>query len=259
MPRSAVAAGCVDFVLPPDAIAGELARVAKHPAIVRAGLRDGSPETRGASGSAAPSGDHEFRSVRALLHDHSGVDFSLYKASTIDRRISRRMVLGRHDTPEQYVRHLRETPSELEALYADALIGVTSFFRNAESFEVVARTIWPALLRQHGDEPLRVWVLGCSTGEEAYSIAMSFVEAADEATRPRKLQVFATDLNEVALRQGAARSLRPPRRARPVARAPAPLLRRGRRRLSRQQVAARDGGVRPAERASATRRSRAWT
>ena len=109
------------------------------------------------------------------------------------------MVLGRHDTPEQYVRHLRETPSELEDLYADALIGVTSFFRNAESFEVIARTIWPALLRQRGDEPLRVWVLGCSTGEEAYSVAMSFVEAADEATRPRKLQVFATDLNEVAL------------------------------------------------------------
>ena len=200
MPRSAVGAGCVDFVLSPDSIAGELARLAKHPALARASLRRGDldPEATEAGGPARTRGEG-LQTIRRLLHDHSGVDFSLYKSSTIDRRITRRMVLGRHDTSEQYVRHLRDTPSEIEALYADALIGVTSFFRNAESFEVMARTIWPALLRQRGDNPLRAWVLGCSTGEEAYSLAMSFIEAADQAARPRKLQVFATDLNEVSL------------------------------------------------------------
>ena len=76
---------------------------------------------------------------------------------------------------------------------------MTSFFRNPEAFEVLRRKVWPTLLHQPGDEPLRVWMLGCSTGQEAYSIAMSFVEAADKAPRMRKLQVFATDLNEALL------------------------------------------------------------
>ena len=109
------------------------------------------------------------------------------------------MVLTKHDTLEHYAQFLRGNDKELGALYSDVLISVTSFFRNPEAFEVLRRKVWPALLQQRGDEPLRVWTLGCSTGQEAYSIAMSFVEAADKAPRMRKLQVFATDLNDALL------------------------------------------------------------
>jgi len=235
MPRSAVAAGCVDFVLSPEDIATELARIAKHPAVV--GTLSSSPTPADSDSvsatahqgdeTALPSGgrgtpptsaktaraevDREasemigapteegFKKILLLLRRHSSVDFSLYKSSTIQRRIIRRMVLTKHDTLERYGQFVRGSDKELAALYSDVLISVTSFFRNPEAFEVLRRQVWPALLQQRGDEPLRVWTLGCSTGQEAYSIAMSFVEAADKAPRMRKLQVFATDLNDALL------------------------------------------------------------
>ena len=140
-----------------------------------------------------------FKKILLLLRNHSSVDFSLYKSSTIQRRIIRRMVLTKHDTLEDYAQFLRGNDQELDALYSDVLISVTSFFRNPEAFDVLRRKVWPSLLQQRGDEPLRVWILGCSTGQEAYSIAMSFVEAAHKAPRMRKLQVFATDLNDALL------------------------------------------------------------
>ena len=149
--------------------------------------------------------DPGFKRILLLLRNHSGVDFSLYKSSTIQRRIMRRIVLSKHESLDDYARFLRGNAKELDALYSDALISVTGFFRNPEAFEIIERKVWPTLLRQPGDTPLRVWVLGCSTGQEAYSIAMAFVEAADKAPRMRKLQVFATDLNEALLekaRQG---------------------------------------------------------
>ena len=233
MPRSAVAAGSVDFVLSPEDIAAELARIAKHPAVV--GALSGSTqaeadrasataheddETALPSGGRTPSTGAEtargeadrgapetigaqteqgFKKILLLLRRHSSVDFSLYKSSTIQRRIVRRMVLTKHNTLERYAQFLQANDKELTALYSDVLISVTSFFRNPEAFEVLRRKVWPALLQQRGDEPLRVWTLGCSTGQEAYSIAMSFVEAADKAPRMRKLQVFATDLNDALL------------------------------------------------------------
>ena len=89
------------------------------------------------------------------------------------RRITRRMVLTKHDTLERYAQFVGGNSKELDALYSDVLISVTSFFRNPDPFEVLQREVWPALLQQRGDEPLRVWTLGCSTGQEAYSIAMS--------------------------------------------------------------------------------------
>jgi two-component system CheB/CheR fusion protein len=231
MPRSAVAAGCVDFVLSPRGIAEELARVARHPYVVGAApaspIRseddhaqttafeaDGTPLSSGGHGTppndaqgvhaeagrGGDGGGEGYRRILMQLRHHSGVDFSLYKSSTIQRRIARRMMLGKHDTPELYSRFLRGNAKELDALYADVLISVTSFFRNPESFEVIQRDVLPALLAQpRGDEPLRVWVLGCSTGQEAYSMAMAFVEAAEQAPRDARLQVFATDLNEALL------------------------------------------------------------
>ena len=208
MPRSAVAAGAVDFILSPEDIAAELARIAKHPAVAGApgghGTRTGAARARaavdrGSHGTIGARTEEGFTRILLLLRNYSSVDFSLYKSSTIQRRIARRMVLTKHDTPERYAQFLKGNNKELGALYSDVLISVTSFFRNPDAFEVLRRKVWPALLQQRGDDPLRVWSLGCSTGQEAYSIAMSFVEAADKASRMRKLQVFATDLNDALL------------------------------------------------------------
>ena len=231
MPRSAVAAGCVDFVLKPEDIAHELARIARHPfvagqlaahfaspeddrAFATAHEDDDTPLPSGGhgiprneakqardEGQATPdkAGDNGFKKILLLLRNHCGVDFSLYKSTTIQRRIARRMVLNKHDSLETYAQFLRGNTKELDALYSDVLISVTSFFRNPEAFDVLKRKVFPKLLQQRGDEPFRVWTLGCSTGQEAYSIAMAFVEAAEKATRMRTLQVFATDLNEALL------------------------------------------------------------
>jgi two-component system, chemotaxis family, CheB/CheR fusion protein len=145
------------------------------------------------------AGDNGFKKILLLLRNHSGVDFSLYKSSTIQRRITRRMVLNKQDRLERYADFLRSNAKELDALYSDALISVTSFFRNPDAFAVLKRKVFPKLLQQRGDDPIRVWVLGCSTGQEAYSIAMALLETAEKVSRLRRLQVFATDLNEALL------------------------------------------------------------
>jgi two-component system, chemotaxis family, CheB/CheR fusion protein len=227
MPRSAADAGCVDFVLSPGNIAIELARIARHPYVagrapsppVAAKVR-GRPDARGSAAPMPARGSRVMQSrsqnragavptdaaasagyqrILLLLRNHSGVDFSLYKPTTIHRRIQRRTVLNQHETLEQYADFLRGNAGELDALYSDALISVTSFFRNADAFEVLQRKVFPKLLQQTGHEPVRVWVLGCSTGQEAYSLAMAFAESAAKVSRARKLQVFATDLNEANL------------------------------------------------------------
>jgi two-component system, chemotaxis family, CheB/CheR fusion protein len=237
MPRSAIAAGCVDFVLKPEDIAKELGRIAKHPLVAgqpahleshvepasRAERDRESAEKHEDDDTALPSGGHGsprtgakqirdeaakvggqpaeagFKKVLVLLRNHCGVDFSLYKSSTIQRRITRRMVLNRQDRLEDYASFLRGNAKELDALYSDVLISVTSFFRNPEAFDILKRKVFPKLLHQRDDEPLRVWVLGCSTGQEAYSIVMTFMEALEKAPRARRLQVFATDLNDALL------------------------------------------------------------
>ena len=160
----------------------------------RAQAERGQGERAGAQGA-----ENGFKKVLLLLRNHSGVDFSLYRAPTIQRRIARRMVLSKQDTLESYADFLRGNAKELDALYADALISVSSFFRNPEAFDVLKRTVFPQLLQRRGDQSFRAWVLGCSTGQEAYSIAMAFVEAAENASRMLKLQVFATDLNDALL------------------------------------------------------------
>ena len=231
MPRSAAAAGCVDFVLSPKNIAKELARIAKHPYVAgarknqgakddgafatareddstaqpsgarapRTGVREARAEATRGRGDTASAADEGYQKIVPLLHNHSGVDFSLYKSSTIQRRIARRMLLQKQNTLAGYLQLLRGNPKELDALYADVLISVTSFFRDPESFDVLGRKVLSKLLQQRTDEPLRVWVPGCSTGQEAYSIAMAAVEAAGKASRTRRLQVFATDLNDALL------------------------------------------------------------
>lgn len=215
MPRSAVAAGCVDFELSPKEIALKLARVAAHPLV--AGRRAKSAGGRDAASSllheddATPlpasgpgPGDNHFKQILQLVHAHSKVDFSLYKPATISRRISRRMVLSQSGTLPAYAKFLRGNTDELEALYSDMLICVTSFFRNPEAFDLLKRKVFIPLLAQRSVEPVRVWVLGCSTGQEAYSIAMAFAEAGGRAPPSRMIQIFATDLNNALLEKARA-------------------------------------------------------
>lgn len=233
MPRSAAAAGCVDFVLPPGKIAAELVRIARHPFVSgpsgqlpaeaereydqellpgqplasgghgtpRTGARQAKAEA--AAGSEPKSAD--FQKVLALLRTHSGVDFSLYKSATIRRRILRRVVINRHSTLETYATFLRGNDKELDALYSDVLISVTSFFRNPDAFEILRKRAFPKLLEERDrDNPVRIWVLGCSTGQEAYSLAMTYAEATTAMESPPRLQIFATDLNETLLDKARA-------------------------------------------------------
>ena len=192
MPRSAIAAGCVDLVLPPEEIAKELTRIARHPDVVsgaRTAQAAESAEAREAEASDTPLPVGEAGARRAgeedglkktllLLRNHHGVDFSLYNPSTLQRRINRRMVLNKRTELKAYADFLQGNAKELQALYSDMLISVTGFFRNPEAFEMLRRKVFPQLLKQHRDHPLRCWVLGCSTGQEAYSIAMAFMECA---------------------------------------------------------------------------------
>jgi PAS domain S-box-containing protein len=219
MPKSAVAAGCVDKVLPPGKIALELARIARHPYLAGRAARSrarphavpkvASVVSRHPISRSVPSGAEDekeakgeqtgYNEIVLLLRKHSGVDFSLYKSSTVSRRMGRRSVLNKRSSLKAYAEFLRGNSNELDALYADILIGVTSFFRNPTAFVQLRQKIFPKLLAEGGDEPIRVWVLGCSTGQEAYSIAMAYMEAAGKFPGARKLQMFATDLNEASL------------------------------------------------------------
>jgi two-component system CheB/CheR fusion protein len=167
MPRNAVAAGCVDFVLSPEKIAKELSCIAKHPYVagntlqselersadqhsdaetVKAQAGRGAPHTgslqaRSEAKAASERTGDDFRKILLLLRKHCGVDFSLYKPSTIQRRVNRRMVLNKHNTLKDYTDFLRGNANELDALYSDVLISVTSFFRNPEAFDVLKRQL----------------------------------------------------------------------------------------------------------------------
>jgi two-component system CheB/CheR fusion protein len=194
MPRSAVAAGCVDFVLPPDAIAREIARIARHPYVQPPPVQREEPAW----------GETLERIVRRL-HRETGVDFSRYKVNTLHRRVSRRVILHRLEGMPEYLRFLERTPAEVGALQQDLLIGVTSFFRDPDAFAALQTTVFPGLLQdRRRDDPVRVWVVGCSTGEEAYSLAMTLTEVVESGDRGVAIQVFATDLSAPAIDKARA-------------------------------------------------------
>ena len=193
MPRSAASSGCVDFVLPPEQIAAEIAALSVH-------LSDSSYNPSGAD----PPGE-EFDQVLAVLHRETGIDFSQYKSNTMHRRIRRRMALRRMATLPEYASYLRANAKEVESLYQDILIGVTSFFRDPEAFEALKEKVFPALFANRSrNDPLRVWVLGCATGEESYSLAITLKEYATSINSAAPLIVYATDLNTVAVEKSRA-------------------------------------------------------
>src|SRR2546430_4960369 len=169
MPQNAIAAGCVDFILPPDAIAGELARIRAHPYL--------APSSSSITAELVPDGDPRLKDILHLLRTANEVDFSDYKPATVKRRILRRMALQRIGKLKEYVQFLRHHPSEVEALYEDILIKVTSFFRDPDAFEALKTQVFPSILKHRSPvEPIRIWVPGGSTGEETYSQAIALLE-----------------------------------------------------------------------------------
>jgi two-component system CheB/CheR fusion protein len=185
MPQNAINTGCVDFVLSARKIALEIA-----------GLSSVTPSPF----DPAPDSVGSIESILQVLRQNLDADFSQYKVNTLHRRVRRRMALQRIESVEEYKAFLGENPPEVDALYQDILISVTNFFRNPDSFDALKSTILPGILADHGpDEAVRIWALGCSTGEEVYSLAMILQEYMEETNQLAKVTVFGTDLNNLAI------------------------------------------------------------
>lgn len=188
MPRNAAATGAVDFVMSPQEIALELVRISKHPYL-------NLPPARLSDQEMLPEGDGELRRIFSLLLANTKVDFTHYKRNTVRRRIGRRMIVQRTQKLSEYAKYLDHHPAEVKELYRDLLINVTSFFRDPEAFVILAKLIQGILAERKFSEPFRVWVPGCATGEELYSLAICLTEL----SRELPLQLFGTDINDVAL------------------------------------------------------------
>jgi two-component system, chemotaxis family, CheB/CheR fusion protein len=192
MPHSATAAGVVDFVLPPGRIAQELVRIHWQP------LTEKGKDT-------FDGNERLSKEIFRLLKNVSKVDFVDYKVATIRRRILRRMSIHRIEELGDYVKLLHGNPQEIESLYRDVLINVTSFFRNPEIFEGLREIVYPKILHNRSSsEMVRIWVPGCSTGEETYSHAISLVEMLGEMRIEVPVQIFGTDLSETAIQRARA-------------------------------------------------------
>jgi two-component system CheB/CheR fusion protein len=189
MPRAAIDTGLVDMVLTPQEIGAKLSEITR---------RNRTP--------AAPLADeHAIRSdqlqrVYELLRPASGVDFTHYKLPTVKRRLFRRMALLRIADVASYLQVLESDPNEARSLYQDLLIHVTRFFRDPDTFAGVARHVFPAIIEDRpADQPIRIWVSGCATGEEAYSVAIAVLELVQHSRPGMRVQIFATDVSEEAV------------------------------------------------------------
>ena len=192
MPGSAIAAECVDFVLAPEHIGMELDRLARHPYV-------GLPQLPKLP-ELAPVGESDFRKILYLLRASHGVDFNYYKPGTVRRRIARRMALGRVESMKKYLEHLQSDRGEVDALFQDILIHVTSFFREPDTFRALQSRIFPRIVaNKAAGEPIRIWTPGCSSGEEVYSLAIALLEFLGEPASSTPIQVFGTDISELAI------------------------------------------------------------
>src|ERR1051326_4271180 len=206
MPGSAIRSGNVDFILTPQSIATELGRIAQHPYL---GQRQQAPAPKRPETATPDQGlmgtEKEMGLIFGLLRARTGVDFALYKRSTVRRRIARQMILHKLDSLGKYVARLEKQPKEVDNLFNDLLIYVTGFFRDPRAFQALKKTVFPRLIRMRtSDSPLRFWVCGCSTGEEAYSLAISLAEFFEETHIHRHVQIFASDISDIGI--GKARA-----------------------------------------------------
>ena len=193
MPRSAIAAGAVDFVLPPRRIAEELVAIAHR-------------TTRLTLPDAAEAGDGStLHRILQLVRNSTGVDFTQYKQPTILRRLNRRMVLRNAESVEKYYEILQKEREEIKALFDDLLINVTDFFRDPEVFETAKRLAFPALVRDSKPTGvIRAWIPGCSTGEEVYSMVIALVEFLESEELPYRVQMFGTDVSDTTIEKARA-------------------------------------------------------
>ncbi len=190
MPRSAIATGFVDYQLPPAEMPAQL--IAYVAQAFGRPFRSVSPPT--------PKAENALKEIFVLLRAQTSHDFSLYKLSTIQRRIERRMAVNQIATADGYVKYLQQTPGEVEALFRDLLIGVTNFFRDPEAFKALEEQVIPQLFAgKPANATIRVWVPGCSSGEEAYSIAILLAERQQDLKQSFITQVFATEIDSQAI------------------------------------------------------------
>ena len=195
MPRSAVNTEMMDYVLAPERMPEAVVTYSKYPQLRM--VQNAKPMTATEAASS-------FGSVLEKLRHTYGIDFSEYKLPTVQRRIHRRMSFLRLEEVDAYSRHLSENPSELDELYKDLLIGVTEFFRDPEAFETLGRDVLPALLAEEGREDFRVWVAGCASGEEAYSIGILVDEQVRASGYKGRVSIFATDMHRDSLARASA-------------------------------------------------------
>ncbi len=188
MPRSALATGLVDFTLPPEEMPEQLLSYLKHPFA-----------NKDKANGPILNDDDGLSRIFALLREHTKIDFTFYKPSTIVRRIERRMAVNQINELTDYVHFLESYSVELNSLHKDLLIGVTNFFRDTEAFHNLEQDHLPTLLREANGGSLRLWVAGCSTGEEAYSIAILCSEIMDQAGLNCDVKIFATDVDRDAI------------------------------------------------------------
>lgn len=187
MPKSSISTGLADFVMSPEDMPETLLSFIKHPNLTR---RESVDDEDGLT------------KIFALLRDKTKVDFTYYKPSTVLRRIERRITVNQFMNIYDYVRFMETTPREVNSLYKELLIGVTNFFRDKDAFKFLSANVAVKIIEQKvkdGSEEIRVWVAGCSTGEEAYSMAIMFLEAMDAMGVKKRLKIFATDLDDDAI------------------------------------------------------------
>lgn len=193
MPRSAASTGLVDFTLPPDRMPAQILSYVKH------------PYTAGKERSGTLLSDEDgMTRIFALLREKCRVDFTFYKPSTVVRRIERRMTVNQIHELKEYVKYLETVPTEAAALYRELLIGVTSFFRDPEGFAFLRESVLPSLMSKAAGRQMRFWTAGCSTGEEAYTLAILSRECMADMDREFDIKIFATDIDrDAVIRAGA--------------------------------------------------------
>ena len=192
MPLAAIKTNMADYILEPKDMPQKLIQYLNHPAI---------KSVDGESFDSERNQATQFQKILMMLRSHTGHDFSLYKKNTITRRLERRIAFHQLVDYTGYVNYLRENPDEISLLFNELLIGVTKFFRDHEAFENLKVYLHQLLKTKPSTEPIRVWVAGCSTGEEAYSIAIYVLEYLDalQVKQKQRVQIFATDLDANAI------------------------------------------------------------
>ncbi len=190
MPRSSISTGLVDYILPPSQMPVELLNYVKHPFISKTKSIE----------KVIQKEEDSYSKVLAIIRDHVGVDFSSYKNNTILRRLEKRLSINQVSNIEDYVNILLSSPIESRILYKELLIGVTRFFRDNEAFDLIRKKVVPELFKNKKDkDTIRVWSVGCSTGEEPYSLAVIIQEYMEENGIQRDVKIFATDIDRDAI------------------------------------------------------------